>query len=509
LTRSEERLRLALTAAEIGIWEWDPQTHQITWSEGAERLFGRTPDAFSQTHAAFFNLIHPQDQPKVAGALEKAVADGSRFKVEYRIVWPDDTIRWMSSRGKVVAGSQGNSSRLAGTIHDITERKSLEAQLRQAQKMEVVGQLAGGIAHDFNNLLTVINGYSALILDRLEPEDSLYLDLMQVQKAGERAAKLTAQLLAFSRNQVLQPELLNLNEVVANIEKMLRRLIGENINLETALQADLGQVKADPSQLEQVILNLAVNARDAMPEGGELAIKTANVELDEFYTRRHAGVKPGPYVLLAVSDTGAGMDAETQGHIFEPFFTTKEPGKGTGLGLATVYGIIKQSDGHIWFYSEPGHGTTFKIYLPRSGETTEPVQSDMGPLLCAGTETILLVEDETEVRVLTGKVLLEYGYKILEAIDANQALHLCEQHDGAIDLLITDVIMPGGMNGRQLAGRLIGQYPELRVLYVSGYTDDIIAKQGILDAGAGFLEKPFNPDILARKVRELLDTVKG
>jgi CheY-like chemotaxis protein len=367
--------------------------------------------------------------------------------------------------------------------------------------------LAGGIAHDFNNLLTVINGYSVLVLDRLDPADSLHMDLVQIQKAGERAAGLTAQLLAFSRQQVLQSRVLNLNEVVLNLEKMLKRLIGENINLETVIQPNLGQIQADRGQLEQVVLNLVVNARDAMLEGGELIIKTANVELGEHYTRQHAGVKPGPYVMLAVSDTGAGMDIETQSHIFEPFFTTKEPGKGTGLGLATVYGIVKQSDGHIWVYSEPGYGTTFKIYLPRIIETQEAAQPAPKPAVWSGTETILLVEDEETVRVLTRKVLLECGYQVLQATDGNQALRLCEQHDGAIHLLITDVIMPGGLNGRQLADQLTRQYSNLQVLYVSGYTDNIIAKQGVLEDDSAFLEKPFRPDTLVRKVREILDRV--
>jgi PAS domain S-box-containing protein len=361
LAQSEERLRLTLAAAEMGIWDWNAQTHQITWSEGSERLFGLTPTTFNQTDTAFFDIIHPQDRQQFFGAIQKAAVDNSRFIVEYRVIWPDNSLHWMSSQGKVIAYDQTNPLRLLGTIHDITARKILEEQLYQAQKMEVVGQLAGGIAHDFNNLLTVINGYIALALDNLDPKDPLYSDLMQVNKAGERAAGLTAQLLAFSRKQMLQPRLLSLNELALNLEAMVKQLIGETITLKMITQPDLGRVKADPNQLEQVILNLVVNARDAMPEGGELAIQTANVELAEFQT----GLQPGPYVMLAVSDTGLGMDRETQNHIFEPFFTTKERGKGTGLSLAMVYGTIKQSSGHVEVYSEPGQGTTFKIYLPR------------------------------------------------------------------------------------------------------------------------------------------------
>ncbi|MDQ3821045.1 MAG: ATP-binding protein, partial [Acidobacteriota bacterium] len=331
--------------------------------------------------------------------------------------------------------------------------KQLEEQFRQSQKLESVGQLAGGIAHDFNNLLTVIAGYSDLTLRRMGERDALYRNIEEIKKAAERASILTRQLLAFSRKQILQPVVINLNATVANMDKMLQRLIGEDIHLVTLLDPGLGKIKADPGQIEQVIMNLAVNSRDAMQMGGKLTIETKNVHLDEAYARRHIAVKPGAYVMLAVSDTGTGMDAETQARIFEPFFTTKEQGKGTGLGLSMVYGIVKQSGGNIWVYSEPGHGTTFKVYLPMVEERMENVQGIAAPEVARGTETILLVEDEDAVRLLLQDILETEGYTVLVASNGNEALRLCEQHEGRIHLLMTDVVMPG-MGGRQLVERI-------------------------------------------------------
>jgi PAS domain S-box-containing protein len=389
--------------------------------------------------------------------------------------------------------------------YDVTERTVLEEQLRQSQKMEAVGQLAGGVAHDFNNLLTVITGYSDLALRRLDNKSPIRSSLEEIKKAGERAASLTRQLLAFSRKQVLQPKMLQLNAIVADVDKMLRRLIGEDIDPLTLLEPSLGQIKADPGQIEQVILNLAVNARDAMPQGGKLTIETANVYLDNQYARRHMVIQPGHYVMLAVSDTGCGIDAETQVRMFEPFFTTKEHGKGTGLGLSTVYGIVKQSGGHLWVYSEVGKGTTFKIYLPRVDGVTERDEARDTPAeLPQGRETVLLTEDEEQVRQMIRTILEMGGYRVLEASGGEEALTLYEQHEGQIDLIMTDVVMPG-ISGRELAQSLETLHPGIKVLYMSGYTDDAIVRHGLLDQEIAFLQKPFTPDALMRKVREVLD----
>ena len=387
-------------------------------------------------------------------------------------------------------------------FRDITDQKTLEKQLRQTQKMEAVGQLSGGIAHDFNNLLGVIIGYSEILEQRLAPDDPLQKECLQIKKAGQSAASLTRQLLAFSRQQVLEPRVLDLNSIVLNVEKMLRRLIGEHIDLRTQLDPALGSVKADQSQIEQVIINLAVNARDAMTQGGKLIIETSNVILDEDYARRHSPQLPGPYVLLSVADTGIGMDAETQARIFEPFFTTKELGKGTGLGLSTVYGVVRQSGGHIWVYSEPGHGTTFKVYLPRAGQTARLQQSPASPAeSLRGSETILLVEDEEALRGLTRSLLENSGYTVLEAELPEAATEIAQQHRGTIHLLLTDMVMPG-MNGRDLAANLAAMRPEMKVVYMSGYTG--FTHAGLADPEISLLAKPFNRETLLRKVREAL-----
>jgi two-component system cell cycle sensor histidine kinase/response regulator CckA len=389
-------------------------------------------------------------------------------------------------------------------LRDVTERRQLEEQLRQSQKLESVGMLAGGIAHDFNNLLTVITGYSELTVSRLDSADPLARYVQEIKKAADRATSLTRQLLAFSRKQVLQPKVLDLNSVTANVEKMLGRLLGEDIELRISPGVGLGQVKADPGQIEQVILNLVVNARDAMPKGGKITIETANVYLDEEYAPRHIAVQPGWYAMLAVTDTGHGMDAETRKQIFEPFFTTKEQGKGTGLGLSTVYAIVKQSGGNIWVYSEVGVGTTFKIYLPLVDEqVTEPDAAAARPESVAGTETILLAEDEDMVRSLARESLKMHGYTVLEAANAGEALLISQQHTRPIHLLLTDVVMPR-MSGKELAEQLVRLRPDTRVLYMSGYTDQAIVHHGILDGDIAFIGKPFTPDALVLKVVEVL-----
>jgi signal transduction histidine kinase len=385
------------------------------------------------------------------------------------------------------------------------ERGRLEEQLRQAQKMEAIGRLAGGVAHDFNNLLTAINGYSEVLLADMPPDDRLRPYVEEIVKAGERATRLTQQLLVFSHKHHVEPEILDLNAIIAETAGMLRRLIGEDVVLLTRLDAAVGRVRADSGQLQQILMNLAVNARDAMPEGGRLTIETANVDLDVPAPRTFGDVPPGAYVMLAVSDTGCGMDAETQAHIFEPFFTTKEAGKGTGLGLSTVYGIVQQSGGHIWVYSEPDRGTVFKVYLPRVAEPSPPRAAPRAPATATGgSETVLLIEDDEQVRALMVNVLQNCGYQVLEASDGIQALLAVNQHRGPIDLLVTDVVLPG-MSGRDVAGHVTRLRPDAAVLYISGYADHAAVQHGHLDAESALLQKPFTPLALARKVRETLD----
>ena len=406
---------------------------------------------------------------------------------------------------RVVRDAEGRVEYFNVLVEDITERKLLEAQLRQAQKMEAVGRLAGGIAHDFNNLLTAITGYTDLALADLREGDPMRQDMEEILRAAHRAAGLTHQLLAFSRQQVLAPRVLDLNEVVQTVDKMLRRLVGEDVELQSVLAPGLGHIKADPGQLEQVIVNLAVNARDAMPTGGKLTIETADVEMAETRGRDLTTVPAGRYVMLAITDSGTGMDEETKARIFEPFFTTKEQGKGTGLGLATVYGIVKQSGGFIWVYSEPGPGTTFKIYLPRVEGAADALAPPVGPAqVPRGTETVLIVEDEQAVRALAKTALARKGYRVLEAANGGEALLLCESERAPIHLLVTDVVMPG-LGGADLAQRLAPLRPDMKVLFISGYTDRAAARHGTMEPGAAYLEKPFSLDALARKVREVLD----
>ncbi len=404
---------------------------------------------------------------------------------------------------------------IRSTVEDITERRRTEEalrkseeQLRQWQRVEAIGRLAGGVAHDFNNLLMTIKGCSELLLGAFDRRDPRREEVEEILKAADRATSLTRQLLAFGRRQVLQPQVLDLNAVVMNMDKMLRRVIGEDVQLNTSLHRDLWSVKVDPGMIEQVIMNLAVNSRDAMPNGGKLTIETTNVAHDEEYASHHVSVKPGYYVMLAITDTGCGMDKETQSHLFEPFFTTKEKGKGSGLGLSTVYGIIKQSGGNIWTYSEPGLGTTFKIYLPRVEETSLAYKPEIRRKEISapgGTETVLLVEDEEAVRSMVSKVLQNKGYRVLEASHGNAALEVCDKFEGPIHLMVTDVIMPQ-MSGRELAERLALMRPEMQVLYMSGYPDNTIVQHGVLEPGTAFLQKPFTINALELKVREILNS---
>jgi signal transduction histidine kinase len=393
---------------------------------------------------------------------------------------------------------------MAHIVGTALQRNRSEAAYRQAQRLEAVGRLAGGVAHDFNNMLTAITGYGEMIRMNLDEGSPLRDDVGEILKAAHRAADLTRQLLAFSRQQVLQPRVVNLGSVVLDMENMLRRLISENIDLVIRMDTDLGLIKADPGQVEQVILNLCVNARDAMPEGGRLAIEASNVVLDQFTAREHEESKPGEYVMLAVTDNGVGMDAETKARIYEPFFTTKSADKGTGLGLATVYGIVKQSDGEIWVYSEVGHGTTFKLFFPRVDEAERAIRTTPTGLTAAGTETVLIAEDEDAVRRLTKRLLEKCGYTVLVASSGAEAQQIADMHRGPIHLLVTDMVMPR-MSGRELARRLVAAHPEMRVLFLSGYTDATATSIGLLEEHAAFLQKPFSNDALVRRVRDVLD----
>jgi len=470
------------------------------------RVFGYTrEEAVGRTTQ---ELLASDDVAEEARAITERVLAGEKVSLETVRRRKDGTMIQVSILGTPIQ-AVGEPVRVYGIYRDITERKRLEEQLRQSQRIEAVGRLAGGVAHDFNNLLTAIKGHTEMLLEELGPDSPHRPDLEEIDKAAERATSLTRQLLAFSRKQLLQPRILDLNDLIRDMERMLRRLIGEDIELVTVLDPALGRVKADPGQLEQVLLNLVVNSRDAMPKGGRIVIETRNAELRDTETRRHAGAETGRYVQLAVSDTGCGMDPEIQARIFEPFFTTKEPGKGTGLGLSTVYGIVKQSGGHIWFYSEVDQGTTFKVFLPVVDDVPETLPAKPAPALpVSGGGTILLVEDEDSVRALAHRILELRGYTVLAAKTGTEALQLSERHEGRIDLLVTDVVMPG-IGGRELAERLVASRPGVRVLFMSGYTEDDVLRRGVLDAGAPFLEKPFSPTAFAQKVREVLDGAPG
>jgi PAS domain S-box-containing protein len=456
-----------------------------------------------------YELVHCTSSPIAACPCRMAAQAGAPASARHEengrsyelLAWP-------------IATADGQPNGFVHIVKDVTseveankEKVKLEEQLKLVQRLEAVGRLAGGVAHDFNNLLSVIISYAGFAVDALRESDPVHADIVEIQKAGQRAAALTRQLLAFSRKQILEPEVLSINKVVTGIESMLRRLLGEDIDIEVHRADELGSVLADPGQIEQVIMNLAVNARDAMPQGGKLTIETINAELDEDYAEQHVAVKPGRFVMLSVTDTGSGMDAETRAHIFEPFFTTKEKGKGTGLGLSTVYGIVKQSGGNIWVYSEPGRGTTFKVYLPRVDAPAADIKRRPVSVMATGSETVLLVEDEEAVRRLADRILRSAGYKVLTAAGGSEALLLCEKHDGVIDLLLTDVVMPH-MSGRELAERLAKTSPKLKVLYMSGYTDNAIVHHGVLDPGTRFIGKPFAAAELTRKVREVLDEGK-
>ena len=499
LKKSEQRLKALFDNALDAILLVDDEARYVDANPAACELLGYSREELQQL--SIWDVTPPSNSNQGIDLWRDFLAAG-KMSGEHTLRRKDGTLIGVecNSVANVLPGLHMTINR------DTDERKRVEQQLRQAQKMEAVGRLAGGVAHDFNNLLTAITGYSDLMLRRLGEEDSLRSNVEEIRKAASRATALTRQLLAFSRKQMQQLKILNLNSIVSELDKMLQRLIGEDIQLTTTLDPQLGQTKADAGQIEQVIMNLVVNARDAVSMGGKITIETANVYLNNEYVQSHLGARAGRYVMLAVSDTGAGMDDETKSHIFEPFFTTKEAGKGTGLGLATVYGIVKQSNGYISVESEVGQGTAFKVYLPRVDEAAEPLTlSSLAPEKPARrrTETVLLAEDEEVVRNLTRQVLEMNGYKVLEAANGGAALMLCEEHKGPIHLLITDVVMPE-MSGRKLAERLSAVRPNMRVLYMSGYTDEAIIRHGVLDEGTEFIQKPFTPESLAHKINELL-----
>ncbi|HET7551345.1 MAG TPA: PAS domain S-box protein [Gemmatimonadaceae bacterium] len=476
------------------------------WNPTAERVFGWSA---KEVLGRSYEIVIPEERREEHAKLREGALSGRRvFEVETQRRRKDGSLVDVSTSVAVLHASDGSVRGFAVVMADITERLRLETRLRQTEKMEAVGQLAGGVAHDFNNLLTVITSYSRLLLGEIPPDSPLHADLQQIEGAAKRAATLTRQLLAFSRKQVLRPQRLTLNGVVSGVEKLLRRLVREDIEIVTDMDTAAALVEADPGQLEQVIINLVVNARDAMPGGGTLTIRTANVELDDSYIQRHTevAVLPGRYAMLSVSDTGIGMTREVQTRIFEPFFTTKGPGTGTGLGLSTVYGIVKQSGGHIWVYSEKGSGTVFKVYLPCAGEGGDVASAEKRrtPTRLTGNESVLVVEDDDALRYVACRSLRTFGYRVLEAHNGREALELCERHDGPIQIVVTDLVMPE-MSGSELASRIAARHPGIRVLLMSGYAGDEAARRGIARAGSAFIEKPFTGDGLAARVREVLE----
>jgi len=516
LKESELRYRSltndVLDTTSVGIFILDSDFHVVWVNQALERYFGLRRE----------EIIGKDKRQLIRERIKDIFEDPVSFAEKVFATYDDNTYierfechivldsereeRWLEHWSQPILSGLYAGGRVEH-YSDITERKSVEAQFRQSQKMEAIGMLAGGIAHDFNNLLTVIIGNAQLALMDVIKDESLRKEIEEIKKAGDRAASLTRQLLAFSRKQIVRPEILDINELLTDIEKMLGHLIGEDIELLTIPDPELWQVEIDPSQIEQVIMNLAVNARDAMPQGGKLTIETANVELNDTYFRDR-GVEsiPGHYVVLTVSDTGSGMDKETREHIFEPFFTTKEVGKGTGLGLSTVYGIAKQNNGFVWVYSEPEQGTTFKVYLPEAKKDAELEEKEQTPVDdLSGSETVLIVEDDYGLRKLAQEVLQSYGYRVLVAENAEDALRVSEEYECPIHLLLTDVVMPK-MGGKKLAERLQPLYPQMKVIYMSGYTGNAIVRHGVLAPELNFLEKPFTPEGLARKVREAIES---
>jgi len=504
LRRRDEQLRVALDAARMGVWFWSATENRLTWDDTLRRIYGLGPDDQVTGYHDFVSRIHPDDREFVESSVRRALAEGGRLDYEFRIVLPDGRVRWIADLGSVVSDQNGQAVGLTGTCQDVTDRRTAEEQLRLAHRMESVGRLAGGVAHEANNQMSVVMSAADFILARPDLPAAVRADAGHIRRAAERTASVTAQLLAFSRRQVLRPRVIDLNEVLERFRPVLQRTLGEDCPVTLLLDPGVGPVRADPGQLEQVLLNLAINARDAMPRGGRLTVETATVELSEASARRPGvQVRPGRYVELAVSDSGHGMDQATLTHAFEPFFTTKGVGQGTGLGLATVYGIVKQSDGYVWADSEPGRGTSVKVYLPVTATTPEPVAPAAPDRPAARGELVLVVEDEAQVRTVAARALTEAGYRVLVAESGENALEMTRHDGNRPALALVDVVMPG-LSGSELAAELTRAVPGTRVLFTSGYTDGEILRRGLLAPGAAFLAKPFSPEALVRAVHAAL-----
>jgi two-component system, cell cycle sensor histidine kinase and response regulator CckA len=506
LAESQERLELALRAARMGTWHWNLKNDVMTWDEGLNQLYGVGLTQQVSRLDQFLERVHEDDREQVRREIQRAVDETGAVNIEFRIVLPNGKIRWLSDKGRLVRDAAGAPLYLTGVCLDVTERRLMEERLRQAQRMDSVGQLAGGIAHEANNMMSVVLGCADYVLQRTDLPEQVRQDVDQIWRAAKRTAGITQQLLAFSRRQMLQPQVLDLNATVRELEPILNRALGETRAVRMHLSPSLGLVRADPGQLEQVLVNLTLNARDAMNEGGRLTIETMNVMLDPAYaaTKPVETLEPGEYAALVVTDTGHGMDQATLARIFEPFFTTKPVGQGTGLGLSTVYGIVKQSGGFIWAYSEPGLGTTFKLYFPiivadSAVEAPERIAPPGRP-----EEVVLVAEDEPMVRSIVARTLRGCGYAVLEAANGNEALALLEKENGRVNLIVADVVMPD-MGGRDMAARIAQHWPQIPVLYTSGYTGLDVVRRGLLEEGSEFIQKPIEPETLARRVRELVD----